>query len=432
GMNRLASELGTPRRRPGDRSLREDDRFLFLQLFTAAVDVFYLSYLGADARDGSRREPSVLVAELLDVAAAMHAEPAKARKDLVVQHSLQPFAPLAFGDKAEPRRFSYRAEWHPAAGRDDSRRMALPTWVAAALPVTPAEDTISVTELQRFLLDPAGSFLQRTLGMRLPEPPEPLEDVEPLLMPGHGLERHRVKQAALDAAINGELDGLDERLRAQAWLPPGVLAAAQLGEVAHDAGVYAALFGQWRAGRPDESSLPISIQVDGVTIQGRLNGIHGDALARIRVGAPNGPSVVRDGLHWLLANATGAEFTLAQFQDAGMGAQLQERNALGTAQAREVLAGLLRLRKQGLARPLPWGPYSGWAMYDAVDEGKGLAAAAGRWRGDRDRGVWGEGQGIAFRLALRGRDPFEDEALREQFIAINATVMHALLNGEVA
>ena len=56
--------------RHGDRSLREDDRFLFLQLFASAQDVFYLSYLGADPRDGSVREPSVLVSELIDAAAS--------------------------------------------------------------------------------------------------------------------------------------------------------------------------------------------------------------------------------------------------------------------------------------------------------------------------------------------------------------------------
>ena len=43
GLNRLTAELGTDKRRVGDRSTRNDDRFLFLQLFTAAQDVFYLS-----------------------------------------------------------------------------------------------------------------------------------------------------------------------------------------------------------------------------------------------------------------------------------------------------------------------------------------------------------------------------------------------------
>ena len=75
GLNKLTAELHAGRRLPGDRSTREDDRFLFLQLFAAAQDVFYLSYLGNDPRDGSVREPSVLVSELLDGAARYHADP---------------------------------------------------------------------------------------------------------------------------------------------------------------------------------------------------------------------------------------------------------------------------------------------------------------------------------------------------------------------
>ena len=43
GLNRLTRELGSDQRRRGDRSTRDDDRYLFLQLFSAAQDVFYLS-----------------------------------------------------------------------------------------------------------------------------------------------------------------------------------------------------------------------------------------------------------------------------------------------------------------------------------------------------------------------------------------------------
>ncbi len=67
-LNRLAAALDRPgSRRRGDRSVRDDDRFLFLQLLTAADRVLYLSYIAHDAFDGSAREPSVVVSELLDV-----------------------------------------------------------------------------------------------------------------------------------------------------------------------------------------------------------------------------------------------------------------------------------------------------------------------------------------------------------------------------
>src|SRR5262249_25540158 len=49
-LNRLAAALDKPgQRRRGDRSVRDDDRFLFLQLVTPADPVLYLSYARPDS-----------------------------------------------------------------------------------------------------------------------------------------------------------------------------------------------------------------------------------------------------------------------------------------------------------------------------------------------------------------------------------------------
>ena len=85
-------------------------------------DVFYVSYQGADPRDGSAREPSVLVVRTARRRPTRSTRPRPRRgEQLVVHHPLQPFAPAAFGagdDRAgdEPRRFCYRQQWWPAAG----------------------------------------------------------------------------------------------------------------------------------------------------------------------------------------------------------------------------------------------------------------------------------------------------------------------------
>src|SRR5690606_22101061 len=156
GLNRLTVELGTDRRRPGDRSTRDDDRFLFLQLFTAAQDVFYVSWQGADPRDGSAREPSVLVSELIDAAAAQHAPEADAARALVVRHPLQPFSAQAFGSADEPRRFSYHAQWQQAAAGAADRRVPLPPWFEGEpFDRGEAEPELSINVLRRFLLQPA-------------------------------------------------------------------------------------------------------------------------------------------------------------------------------------------------------------------------------------------------------------------------------------
>jgi exodeoxyribonuclease V gamma subunit len=134
GLNRLTAELGTDQRRHGDRSTRDDDRYLFLQLFSSAQDVFHVSWIGADPRDGSAREPSAVVSELLAAAAAYHA-PADPGA-LVLRHALQPFSPAAFGS-GDPRHFSYDARWHPAAGQLSGARTTLAPWMRAGAPLPP-------------------------------------------------------------------------------------------------------------------------------------------------------------------------------------------------------------------------------------------------------------------------------------------------------
>jgi len=51
----------------GDESRRDDDRYLFLEALLSARDCFYLSYVGQSVRDNTRRPPSVVVSELLDL-----------------------------------------------------------------------------------------------------------------------------------------------------------------------------------------------------------------------------------------------------------------------------------------------------------------------------------------------------------------------------
>jgi len=428
GLNRLAAELGTGRRRHGDRSRREDDRFLFLQLLSSAQDVFYLSYIGADARDGSPREPSVLVTELLDVAARQHEDPRAARKSLPVRHPLQPFAAAAFGG-GDPRRFSYRRQWHPAAGLAGTGQAGLPPW--PQLPVRPdggVQQVVSLDALRRFYRDPAGEYLRQRLGMRLPEDPELLEDVEPLVVAGGGIERARIDAALLQALLGGHTGDLAPRLLARGLLPPGPLGERQLEAATARARGYARLFDDWRRGR-EPRALSLEVEIGGVHLQGRVDGVYGDAIARLRPGRTNGNAELRAGLDWLFANAAGESVGLQQFHDDGRtGPVAVFRDPLPPAQAREALGGLLGLRARGLQEPLAWGPYSGWKLFCEDDPDKGLDEACKAWRGGFNG--WAEGDTDALRMILRGREVFDDEGLRERFQRVSRQVFGAVVAGE--
>jgi len=433
GLNRLTAELGTGRRRHGDRSTRDDDRFLFLQLFAAAQDVFYVSWLGADPRDGSAREPSALVSELLAVAGLQHAAADEAAERLVLRHPLQPFSPAGFGGDGDTRRFSYRGHWHPAARRLAGAREPLGPWMPVdgepLLAPEVAENELSLQALRRFLLDPAGQFLSQRLQLRLPEPGEAGEDIEPLRAPPRGWERSRLQHAVFDMLLaGGDAAAIQASLRARGLLPSGPLGRRVLAEVADEVRPYAEAFARWR-GEADVGSLPLEVGIDGVRLHGRLADAWPQGIARLRFGEPNGPSVIRSGLDWLLASAAGVGLPFLEFHARkGAGVGPHPREPLSREAAIAGLRALLALRSEGLRRPLAFAPYSGWELFDRRDDvATGVSKAADKWRGGN--GGWAEGEGEALRLALRARDPFGDEASLREFARATGIVFGTLTGG---
>ena len=431
GLNRLTAELGSDRRRRGDRSTRDDDRYLFLQLFTAAQDVLYLSWLGMDPRDGSAREPSALVSELLAAAAAYHGDPDTAARQLVLRHPLQPFSPAAFGSE-DVRLFSYRGHWHPAAGRLSGTRGALAPWMARAQSLAPAGDVdaeLPLDALRRFLLAPAEQFLRQRLGLRLAETEEANEDIEPLQLPAGGLQRMQLQRAVFDALLDGrDAAAMRPALRARGLLPSGPLGQRALERVLHEVSPYAGAYCEWRgAGAP--TSRLLEVVVDGVRVHGRIDGLHANGIARLRFGKPNGPSAIRNGLDWLLASAAGVELPFVEFhEDVDTGIGPHRRPPLSRESAIDALHALVALRREGLRRPLPFAPYSAWELFVAPDAERGLRNAASRWRGGDKQ--WAEGDSAALQLAFRGRDPFADAAAREEFIELAFVVFGAVTAGE--
>src|SRR5690606_17692214 len=138
--------------RPGDRSRREDDRYLFLEALLSAREHLHVSWVGRSILDQSERPASVLVAQLRDHLAAgwrlAGREPGHRAGDppadeadsareageqllraLTIEHRLQPFHPAYFG-AGDERLFSYAREWRAAAqpGRERAMPAALPPW----------------------------------------------------------------------------------------------------------------------------------------------------------------------------------------------------------------------------------------------------------------------------------------------------------------
>lgn len=125
--------LGQAVPRPGDRSRRDDDRYLLLQALLAARERLYLSWCSRSARDGSAREPSVLVAQLRQDWAQRWQNPPPLRHQPV-----QPFS-RAYA-QPDSSCFTYAAQWQPFWATSPVRRAQNATeTIANRVAVQPAD-----------------------------------------------------------------------------------------------------------------------------------------------------------------------------------------------------------------------------------------------------------------------------------------------------
>lgn len=101
--------------RPGDRASRVDDRWLFLEALLSARRYFHISYIGRDMYRNEKREPSVVLSELIDYCQHGYELPPGY---LLTEHPLQPFSEQYFRrDKQglSSRLLSFNSEaWHIA------------------------------------------------------------------------------------------------------------------------------------------------------------------------------------------------------------------------------------------------------------------------------------------------------------------------------
>ncbi|MGH8213780.1 MAG: exodeoxyribonuclease V subunit gamma [Rhodanobacteraceae bacterium] len=374
GLDPLSRDARAGKRERGDRSVREDDRLLFLQLIAAARDTLYISWLGRDAHSNETLAPSVVVAELMDVLRERYLSQDGAMREaqdalLPRVQPLHPFDPALF-DAAEPR--SYGKEWLAAAGGPEVEAANAPFFPDTPLPRIEAVRTaISLDELCRFLLDPARGFLERGLGLRLPREQRDDSDDEPL-SPTDGLTRWSLTRALLELG-EGDASGDRDLLRARGQLPPGAFGDEALREAhVRAAALRSAVLGFTEGAAPLPAE-PLGVDFeDGVRLEGAPADVYPGGVLHVRPGEIDGRHVLRAWLDALLCTATGpaTRVMLVGLDDKG---EVRSFGLPRLAQedARENLRALIELFIDGLHAPLPFFARLSWDHALACAQGGG-------------------------------------------------------------
>ena len=294
GNDRHATfDLLAVERRLGDRSKRDDDRYLFLEALLAARDLLYISYPGQSAKTNEQTPPSVVVSELLEV---LRDEYDLKASDLVRQHPLQPFSRRYFtGD--DPRFFSYDSLACSTAGRMAEPRQESRPWWSGQL--HEKEEIISLTSFFGCLANPQKWFVRNCLGIRLDLGEDLPQESEPFTV--DRLDNYAIDQEIVQSLLAGEAeDRFFERQRAGGKWPLGMP-----GELLYDrkkdelAAFVARVRAQDMGARlPD---LPVDIEMGGLRLKGLLANIYEDGILLVRYTGCKGRDVLHLWLHNLLA-----------------------------------------------------------------------------------------------------------------------------------
>jgi exodeoxyribonuclease V gamma subunit len=188
--------------RAGDRSRREDDRYLFLEAFLSAREKLYISWQGRRSTDNQKMPPSVLVSQLRDTLKSRFTPETSA-----VLQPLQAFSAKYFLPQSEF--LTYADDWEKAQQYSivSNTPSAEPESSALAFP---AISEWPLKECMRLLKQPVEVYWRSRLGVQLNGPEEALLEDENFVLDGLG--RYSLGRSLLEAP------NIDEQLEAEKLL----------------------------------------------------------------------------------------------------------------------------------------------------------------------------------------------------------------------
>ncbi len=362
--------------RAGDRSLRDDDRYLFLETLLAAGERLVLTYAGRSLTDTNERAPSVVVSELHDYLDRRFASEDDVRPSamVTVNQRMHPYDSHYFREDSG-RLFSYSSENREvaAAAGEPSLRAPSPAEVRFEL-----REHVDLTpyELAEFWLNPSKIYVTSVLGLRLREFDDETTDVEPITL--DNLQQYALKQAMLDRRVRGQ-SATDvatsvanelEWMRACGELPLGGFGSATHESLKRDVDLLAA-----RVGRIDRTeTISVAIKGNGWSITGTIEDEINTAGERVRYRCAKlkPADQVRAWIYHVVAcvaaaqaGATPPPRTLIALKNKTSCEDIPFA-PLGAEQAGEFLEQLAQGYRRGMARPLPLFPGCAKAYVEAT------------------------------------------------------------------
>lgn len=365
-------DLMSVKARYGDRSRRDDDRYLFLEALLSAQQTLYISYVGRSILDNSVCLPSILVTEFLDYCAqnycldhdeslSVDSSGERLVEQLLTYHSMTPFSREAFMGQG-----SFASEWLPVVNNQttielDSTQPDRPRLTSFVAERDDNSD-LELDELQRFWALPVKHFFNQRLQVWFGDKKELIQDEEPFSF--NGLERYFLREDMVDALLQGADDALPklgQLYRSSGRLPVGNFGGLELAENEEAMNDLASEVQYYTSRKLESISVALSFehQEHSFNLVGWLNDHYGSGLVNYRVGTIRSQDILLAWIKHLCACASGVNVTSHLLGiNNKKGVEYYSLAAVDQKDAHVILQVLVSAYFDGMTQPIPYFPKS--------------------------------------------------------------------------
>jgi len=370
--------------RKGDRSRRDEDRYLFLESILASRQKLIISYIGQSVKDNTALPPSVLVSELLDEVCIYTDTKID---DWICKHPLQAFSPRYY-NKSDKRLFSYKAKYSQLK---TNKQEASQQFITKPLePLAIEKKQVHLDQLIRFFQSPARVFLQERfsisnfdkeleLPIREPFEVEVFKDREirqQVLQAHDCLEEHNETSASISDAVSANIR---DTVRAKGLLPYGEIGDKLFDNEVNTINQFVSMLPEIES----QTKQPFIVEFsEGFTLQGELNNITEDGRIIRQVGKAYARDYISLWLNHLVLNtqqgSTQKENRNEKSQSSFYSPELSFK-LLTVENAHGLLEQILKYYWQGLHFPLPFYLKPAYKQYADKQINGGLKKAKDAW-----------------------------------------------------
>lgn len=397
----------------GDRTRKQDDRYMFLEAMLAARDHFVMLYTGQSLKDNSEMSPSVFVNQLRDYFERVYQI---APSTYSTTHPLQPFSPTYFDPDQRFRTFA-REYLESTPSRIEAPELQTDE---------PTEKIVTIGELIHFLQQPVATYYQHVFGLYKPSSGIETSDVEPITL--NALDSWQLDQWILELLeAETPIDEIGDLLLAGGQLPHGAHGRSEVHHVVANVRRFQKSMQEFLAS-PLVDPIEVDLMVGEWRVRGTLNGLREEGFRRIRFGKIRPKDRYRLWVEHLVAqslpNLQQKPTIILGRDDQNMA--LQEFNT--THAAVHELRQLAEIREEALTKPLALFPRASMTYAEQrkkrKDPAESLAKARDDWQGNQHQ--TGERDDYYHQLAFGTTgNPFD-----KTFTALSEQIVRPILDNE--